>query len=50
MREEGIKIIENFIIKDEPVMECEEMQAVVEMIYEIYKNTSGKERFCNGGT
>ena len=32
MREEGIKIIENFIIKDEP------------------KNTSGKERFCNGGT
>ena len=37
MKEEGIRIIENFITKDEPIMEFEEMQAVVEMIYEIYK-------------
>lgn len=43
MKEEGIRIIENFITKDEPIMEFEEMQAVVEMIYEIYKNTNPDE-------
>lgn len=45
MREEGIKIIENFITKDEPIMEFEEMRAVVEMIYEIYKNANPDEEY-----
>lgn len=43
MTDREIRIIENFITKDKPIMEFEEMRAVVEMAYEIYKNMNPDE-------
>ena len=42
MSEEDIRIIEQLLTKEEPVMSFDEFKVVVKMIYEIYKETKEK--------
>ena len=43
MTDKEIKIIENFIAKDKPIMEFEEMRTAIKMTYELYKNINPDE-------
>lgn len=44
MTDQDLELIENFITKEEPRMEFNEMQALVKMIYDIYRAVAMLEK------